>query len=820
MRSAATPEPANGADPQSQPTNTQVGRSIPPVTPQPIEPVAAPPSIVPGTMQADAERPLLAVRRTALPPGMRGSAILVPFPEFVGAASFQRGADTIVVFDAAEPFDMAGLRDDPDFGSAQIQQLPAATLLRLHLPRGVAVALWPDKRSWVVAAVSNAASPKPIAPRIDTGHLDFPAEKPGAVVSLADPGTGTTLLVGTQHRAGQAVLTGWRTPGFNLLPTSQGVAIEPLSDAVTLRIGKSGFVLDGPANGLALSPPPAGGDMGQEAERLTRRFAFPAMPVPSLARRVQELVVEAAATPPLARGPRRVAAAQAMLALGLAAEAEALLHLAAAQDPREGKAADTIGLTAIAAMLAGHIDAADGIEDPRLSGSDEVAFWRGIRLALKDRASAQAAQIFAATSPLILLYPAAIQRHVFPLVAETMIRGGATEPARRLLAQRPDDLALRYANAMLLQADGKTTKALALYDKLANGRDRSDSARAAVRAVELRLTADQITTAQAADRLDAQLYAWRGDSRELALRLRVAALRVQSGQWKAALALLRETETLFPTDAPVVHAKRQQTFAALLRDGAADSLSPLEFVSIVDASTDLMPATAEGDAMEERLADKLLALDLPKRAGQVLDKLMRAAPTGSIRAGFGARLAALLARNGDLPAALAALDASTALELPPSLRERRALLRSSILARQGDRKAAIAAVADVGSPAGDEARAAILEENGDWPAAEQALTAYAQRTIPANGTIDDGQRRTLLRLATAAARAGDDAALSSLRAREDARMGTGPLAELFRLMTAPPVRDPADLARAGREIGLARALPADLQALRAVAKAR
>src|SRR6185437_3290347 len=249
-------------------------------------------------------------------------------------------------------------------------------------------------------------------------------------------------------------------------------------------------------------------------------------------------------------------------------------------------------------------------------------------------------------------------------------------------------------------------------------------------------------------------------------------------------------------------------------------LSPLEFVSIVDASTDLMPATAEGDAMEERLADKLLALDLPKRAGQVLDKLMRAAPTGSIRAGSGPRLAALLARNGDLPAALAALDASTALELPPSLRERRALLRSSILARQGDRKAAIAAVADVGSPAGDEARAAILEENGDWPAAEQALTAYAQRTIPANGTIDDGQRRTLLRLATAAARAGDDAALSSLRAREDARMGTGPLAELFRLMTAPPVRDPADLARAGREIGLARALPADLQALRAVAKAR
>jgi 2-methylcitrate dehydratase PrpD len=43
-------------------------------------------------------------------------------------------------------------------------------------------------------------------------------------------------------------------------------------------------------------------------------------------------------------------------------------------------------------------------------------------------------------------------------------------------------------------------------------------------------------------------------------------------------------------------------------------------------------------------------------------------------------------------------------------------------------------------------------------------------------------------LATAAARAGDDAALAALRQREGARMESGPLADMFRLLTADQVR--------------------------------
>ena len=260
-------------------------------------------------------------------------------------------------------------------------------------------------------------------------------------------------------------------------------------------------------------------------------------------------------------------------------------------------------------------------------------------------------------------------------------------------------------------------------------------------------------------------------------------------------------------------------FAALLRGDTADSLAPLELVSVVEENADLLPAGPDGDALQAKLADRLVALDLPKRAGPVLEKLMQAANSGVARAGFGARLAALRLREGDAAGALAALDASAARR--PS---GRAGGTPHLAARRGQRTArrqrprAGRARPRSTVAAADEARATILERANDWPAAQRALTDYAAKTVPADGKLDDAQRRTLLRLATAAARAGDDAALTALRQREGARMGSGPLADMFRLLTADQVRSVADLKRSGQETALARALPGQLKALQPPAR--
>ena len=339
-----------------------------------------------------------------------------------------------------------------------------------------------------------------------------------------------------------------------------------------------------------------------------------------------------------------------------------------------------------------------------------------------------------------------------------------------------------------------------------------------MRAVELRLRTDAITTAQAADALDRLIYAWRGDGRELALRLRVAELRIASGAWRRALALLRETADgpaadSWPDQVATVRARMRADFAAALDADAHAPLPPFDFVALIDDNPDLLPDGAAGQALAERIADRLAALDLPDRAATLLRKLVDGTPAGPARAEIGARLAALRLGAGDAAGALAALSDSAATDLPAELQERRTIVFARATAARGSLAPAVAALAALDTPAATEVRASLLEAAKDWPAAEAALADYVRLTVPAEGALDEAAGRAVLRLAAAAAQAGDETMLAQLRDDTLPRLPAGKLADMLRVLTERPVAGVGDLPRAAQETALARALPADLHAL-------
>ncbi|WP_428491853.1 hypothetical protein [Rhodopila sp.] len=763
--------------------------------------------------ESDGPLSLLA-RRVRLPKEMDGTGLLIPFDATTAAAAFRGGDTAYVVFDERRPVDMSALRGDPAFGAASVQLLPNGTLVRIPLAHGQSIALTQLPYGWRVAALNGEAKQQPIFATFTGGHLDLAAEQPGDVVSLADPDTGATLLVGTQHRPGQAISNIRRGSEFVLRPTTQGVAVEALADAVVLRQTPTGFSLTGGPNGLLLSPQSSATDALMGAALLTRRLNLSTIPTEALRRLARDQLNDAAAAAPLARGPKRHLAAQSLLSLGMAAEAESLLHLAAEQDPKEASSADTEALTAIAAVLAGRPQDADGLNDPRLDGTDEISLWRAIRQAMADDGSPGAAAVLAATAPLVFQYPRVIQDHILPLILETMIKGGQLDPAVRLLDQRKDDPKLEFARAMLRQAEGDTDQALSMLDALSNGHDQFDRARAAVRAVELRLSTGKLDKAAAADALDKLLYAWRGDGRELALRERVAELRGQTGQWRTALAMLRQAEADFPDQAAPVHQRLREMFAAMVRAEGEQQLPAIDFVASVDENADLLPGPGEDETVQKLLADRLEALDLPERAKPVLEKLLHSAKTDVAKARFGLSLARLDARDGNNAGVKADLDASEADGLAPDLAEQRTIVRAGSVAGLGNPSAAAAMLAGLRSGPATQARAEILENASDWAGAEQAWSDNLGLTVPDSGMLNEAQTRTVLRLATASARAGDDAELAKLRGHYGNRIGPGPLADMFRLLIAEPIKTTADIKRSQREVSLAASLPAGLKALR------
>ncbi len=812
---AATPAPAAWAAPPAPAAPAATPAAIPPPAPPPPVTSATPATPLPvqqAPLPAPApDDPLALAARPAGTPAAP-PAMLVPFAPETGAAAFRRQDEALVVFDERRPIDLAGMQGDPVFGGASVMLLPAATLLRLKLPPQTELRLARVPEGWVVsAAPAPAPALAPIELHADAGRLRLPAAGASQIVAVPDPSTGANLLVGTQRAAGQGVPVARRASEFQLHPTWQGVVVEPLSDGIALRIIGDAFVISEQGGTLALSGPAETAAAIADAAKLTRRFDFPDLALPALLNRLDAQTAAAAEAPPQARGRPRIDMAQTMLALGMGAEAQAVLNLAATEDARVATDPDAAALAAIAALLAGRPGESDALLQDRQSGTDEIRLWRAVRAATLQEGAPEAAPVLAAELPLILSYPAPLRARLLPLAAETMALGGAAPAAQALVDRFPDDPRLAFARAVLLAAHGNTDAALAALDSLASSRDRLTSARAAERAVELRLAAGRLTPAAAADALEAQFLNWRGDGREVHLRLRAAALRARAGQWDKALALLHETDALMPEQHAAVRAAAGEVFRALAADGG-NAVSPLDLVAAIEGGADLLPDGDAGAALAPLLADRLMALDLPDRAGPVLERLMRAA-AGVARAQFGARLAALRLERGDAPGALAALDASAGDGLPADLSASRLLLQARALAAGGQPDQAAALLAGQDSAAADDLRATILSAAGDWPAAEAALRALATLTVPPQGVLDEGQQRVLLRLASAASQAGDDAALHRLRQDDGARMPGGEVGDMFRLLVAEPVRGVTDLSRSAKEVALARGVQAGLDAI-------
>jgi hypothetical protein len=728
----------------------------------------------------------------------------------------------MVVFDVRSPIDLRALQNDPVFEQAEVRLLPNATVIRLQLPEQTELRLSRSEARWVVTAIGGDAVPpglSPIAPGVVESGVRLPANAPGMVVSVPDPQTGGVILVGTQRQTGQRLATFRRSPDFVILPTWQGVAVAPVSDAVEMRIAVDGFVIGSGGEGRSLVAPAYGGaDLGAaDARVMTRLFDLPAETTDRLLRRLQSKVATAGAAPVQSRVEPRRQVAEAMIALGMGAEAMSVLELGIKDDARASDDPAIVALSAIGALLAGRDGAAGGLSDKRLDGSDEIELWRAVRAARQDPMSSTAADGFASTLPLLMSYPAALRDRLLPLAAETMAQAGSGEGLAKLLTRFGAGPMLDLARAMAMQsAGGDPATALTLYDQLANAPDRRVRVRAAEKAAELRFANGLANAAQTAEALDRLLLAWRDDTSDVDRRLRVADLMTASNQFRPALKVLREAEQAWPARKELIRSKLRSSFDAALAPTGQAALSAFDMVALAEDNADLIPDGDAGQVVAERVIDRLAELDLPEREEKLLDRLAQTVPSGVARATFGARLASARLQLNNPAGAIQALKDTTTDTMPQSVLETRTLAFAKAVAAQNDLPSAERALLDLDTEAGDRLMARLREDAKEWSGAVAAWTRVVTKIVPAEGALSENQAATLLRLAGAAVQAGDEAALERLRMLDKARMPPGKITDTFNLLIGRPIQGVGDLPRVAADTALMRAVPAALSAMAAI----
>ncbi|UPG72249.1 hypothetical protein MVG78_17310 [Roseomonas gilardii subsp. gilardii] len=781
------------------------GPAAAPMPDQPVSPPPAPTASVAEAPKAEPPAPApsagLPVRVLA-PPG-EARVLALPLPAEAGLAVLRRGNLLLVVSDLAQPLDLSALRDDPVFGSADLLPFPEATVLRLRLAPPAALRARREGERWLLEPVSALPQARSIRAGQEDGMLVLRAAAPGRVVALPDPETGLPLLVGTVREPDQMMPQARRLPQAELLPTTLGAALLARGDAVDFRSGAGRFLLSGAGESAAGAEAPAA-----DARGMTRLFDLPALDAAALSERLRAQQAGIAAATPLQRAPLRRAAAETLLSLGQAQEAQAMLRLAFQEDPQAGLDPVLRALQGAAALLGGRLGEAGALEDPTLARTDETALWQGLLRGARGEGR-EAAPGIAASVPVLLSYPPPLRSRLLAPAVEALLAGGERAAARRLLDAGEAAPALAELRGRLAEAEGRRDEALAAYEAAMRGRDRPARARAIRQAVELRLSGGQIDAGAAADTLEEALYSWRGESEELAARQRIAALRQQAGNGRAALAMLQETARLFPDRGSALRPLMRQALATALEKEA-----PVAAIALADAHPDLLAADPDQGRLLLGLADRLVALDLPARAAELLQRGMVGA-SGEARARLGLRLAGLRLEGGDIAGAAAALPDGKAQTLPPDLERERKLLSARLLARQGREDDAVALLRGLGSD-GAEPLAEILAGRHDWSGASEALAALA---AAGEGEMDDTRRQLLLRAAAYAVLSGDAQRLGGLRARWAAKLGDGKLAQDFNALTLDPVQGMADLPRLQRELNLFRGFSGRLDDLRADAGA-
>ena len=807
------PAPPAPAPPASAPPASAPPASASPVAASSVAalsvatpPVATPPVATRLFASSPVASPAASVREAAQPSSTQPAARFVAASPDVAAAVFTRAGAGYVVFDAVVTPDLSGLP------GARLIPLEGAVAVTAPLPFGVrAVA-----GGWLLGA-SGAIAATSFTTGADGRLLASlsGAATAGRVVTMADPEGDGLLLIGTLRPgplpevAVAATPVAQATPDVDVVPTARGVVVASVSDAVTLRASRAGWVLategEGRVAAVDNAVPPDRLAAAVAAVGLKRCLDLPDLPTTALLRRLQVSQDAAAVAPAGDRAGPRLNVAAAMLSLGLGVEAAGQVSLALADDPRlrTTPAAQLLGLAAsvLAHRAAIETPAADAACGP------EAALWRH---AGPPVASAAA---LAADLDLLRAYPAPLRHRLLPSLAETLATAEPAAAALRGLLAADLDGDLDFARAI---AEPDRAKALAELDAVAMGRDAALHVRAARLAIERRLASGGLDARHAADAMEPLVVAWRGDASELDLRLRMAALRAQAGAWRPALATLREAAALadagLGADGAVARVtdRARATFADALAADAKAPLSPLDLVTLVEENAALLPVDAAAVALAERLADRLASLDLPDRATKALATLAHAAPAGPPRATLGERLGRLRLAAGDPRGALAALADSqpgadsNATGLPATLEARRWLLWAQATAANGNPDAALLALGERDDDPALALRADVLERGARWPEATRVLAAVAARAMPASGPLNASATAAVLRWASAAARASDEATLQGLRETVLARVPTGASADLLRVLTAAPVREIADLPRAAREAALAR----------------
>jgi len=815
---AAAPEPAP-AEKAAPPAREPPAEAAPSEAAEPPPPLAAP---VPE-VQEGAPKAAEGATATAGPPdsGEKGVSLVFEWPEPVGAAVFQREPYVWVVFDKRAQLNLAALRDAGAEVVDLIEQLPvgSGTVVRMIPKKGLNPVVALEGAKWIVRFREAAISPQvPIAIRVrpeaeEGTQIELPVSEFGRIIRIPDPDVGDMIIAATLRASGHGLAGQRRYPEFGLLASAQGVGLETFSDDLDVRDGGDrGLIISAPG-GLHISSVSEGAEKGGSSFLGPRIFNlenwFRGRREPFIAAR-QAMFEAVADAKEERRDDARFDLARFYFARGYGPEALGVLRTIEYANSDMASLPEFRAMKSAVLVYMGRAqEARKVLLDPSLDQYQEISLWRGSML-LQTGEAKKAAAHFRTGEPVLQTYPEPMKTKLAIELTEASLADLDLETATLWLDQlgqtadkmrRDQSARVLYDRGALARDSRKLDEAVELWTKARKGQDRWAAAHAEFALVDLGLQQETIESAEAIERLDRLRYQWRGDDLELTVLRRLGGLYLAQNDYRKGLNTLRTAVTYFPERAEVkeIAQTMAESFRNLHLGGEADRLPPLKALALYDDFRELTPAGPEGDLMIQRLADRLVAVDLLDRAASLLGHQIRFRLKGEERARVGAKLALIMLLDRNPKGALSALRNSFQPSLPLDLEDDRRRIRAKATMDLGRYEEAIALLAGDVSREADLLRAHIYWNTKDYSEAAKVLQRLSGDPMD-EGAYPEEQARYILSWAVALQLKRDEAGVKMLRQLYGPGMSKSKLGDAFAYIASESPAGATDIEEMSRRI--------------------
>lgn len=742
-----------------------------------------------------------------------GQGLRFAWTEPVGAAVFGRGQYLWIIFDRRAQLDLSRLKKAEELlGSIDVIE-PAegsqSTILRLAPPTGTASAARREGDAWVVDIGRLPRSPD-VPASISASNTAEPTETrllievPGvrSVLQIRDPDIGDELVVAPTTAAGSGVDRDRDYQQLRIFATAQGAAIQQRADGLVARPVGSGIEIVNP-RGLYVSDL-RGEPRARENARAPLLFDFVAWRKKGPDRfneDRQALHRAIAQAPEDKRNANRLELLRFFFAYGHAEDVLGMARLIEQDDPDLVATAQLRAIRGVSALLIGDIDEAQRqLHHASLNSQPEAALWRGALAMAQGDARTARAQM-GRGADLYRNYPAPYSNRLNLWSAEARLftgdHPGADARIEAVLANKPiasERAQAIYLRGRLLLAKGDREGALATWAELESGPLTPGRTVATLDRIEIQLEDGKITNTDAIAQLERLRFSWRGDEIEFRILTKLGRLYIASGDHRAGLAMLRNAVNLFPKhrETKGIVADISESLAALFMGKDADTMPPISAIALFDEFRDWLPKGARGDDLARNLADRLIAVDLLDRAGELLEQQIKTRLSGEAKARAGARLAfvRLLDRKAD--AALDALRSSEEPGLDADLMRERRRFEARALADLGRPSEALQQLGGDESNDARILRADIHWRAQNWQGAADALDGLVGMPTSEAKPTDDWMRQALY-LTVALSLAEDKDGLTKLDERIGGLMRSGPYKDIYQVVATQPGQIAGDI---------------------------